>query len=103
MQGPPPVGPELERLLYSWLTLTSSQQPGQSNPLRFPFLKWAAHGRAKSIQQYLSKCEDPRAALVIAEMDRIADFPFPPKNERARANAMEIWAWLKMELRGKVE
>lgn len=99
----PPVGPALEGLLLTWLEITSARQPGQSHPLRFPFLKWALHGRAADVLAQLRKSPEPKAKELVAEIERIADFPFPPKNEKAREQAMEIWAWLKKELRGRVE
>lgn len=99
---PPAVGPELEKLLLSWLAITSVNQPGQANPLRFPFLKWAVQGRAKDVLAYLKKSKTPEAKDIAAEIKRIANLPFPPKNETAQAEAMDIWAWLKVELYGKV-
>lgn len=104
MNGKPlAVGPELDQLLVQWLVITSSRQPGQPNALRFPFLKWAVHGRAKSVLAHLRAARNDALTEVADEIERIADFPFPPQNDRARAQAMEIWAWLKKELRGKVE
>ena len=104
MQGPPPApGPTLDNLLYQWLSTTSTHLPGQANSLRFPFLKWALHGRAKLVVTHLRSLKDPRAREVVNEIERIAGFPFPPENERARAQAMDLWAWLKKELKGKVE
>ena len=100
--APPAVGPELEKLLVSWLSITSVNQPGQANAIRFPFLKWCVQGRAKDVLAYLKKSKTPDAKAVALEITRIANLPFPPKNEAAQAQAMDIWAWLKVELYGKV-
>jgi len=99
----PEIGAELERLLIQWLSITSLYQPEQANALRFPFLKWALEGRAKDVVAYLKKSKTPEARTVISEIERIGSLPFPPKNEKARTQAMEIWAWLKQELHGRVE
>jgi hypothetical protein len=101
-KAPPAVGPELDKLLQSWFAITSANQPGQANAIRFPFLKWALQGRAKDVLAYLKKSKTPEAKDVAAEITRIANLPFPPKNEAAQAQAMDIWAWLKVELYGKV-
>jgi hypothetical protein len=101
-KSPPPIGPELEKLLTNWLAITSVNQPGQPNALRFPFLKWAVQGRAKDVIAHLKKSKAPEAKDIVAEIVRIANLPFPPKNESAQAEAMDIWAWLKVELYGKV-
>ena len=98
-----PVGPELEKLMNAWYAISSANQPEQSHEMRFPFLKWALQGRAKDVVAYLRKSKNPDTAKVVAEISRISHLPFPPKNEKARAAAMEIWAWLKMELHGNVE
>jgi hypothetical protein len=98
-----PIGAELEKLLIAWLTISSVNQPGQANALRFPFLKWALHGRAKDAVNYLGKSKNPKTPAVLEEIMRISNLPFPPKNEKARAAAMDIWAWLKQELHGTVE
>ena len=99
----PDVGPDLEKLLVSWLAITSLNQPEQANKLRFPFLKWALEGRAKEVVAYLKKSKHAEARTILSEIERIGSLPFPPKNEKARAQAMEIWAWLKQELHGRVE
>ena len=99
----PAVGPDLEKLLVMWLGITSVNQPGQANALRFPFLKWAVQGRAKDVCAYLKKSKNADAKAVLSEIERIGSLPFPPRNENARSQAMEIWAWLKQELHGKVE
>lgn len=98
-----PIGPSLEKLIQAWLTISSAKQPDQSHEMRFPFLKWALQGRAKDVVSYLRKSKNPETAEALAEILRISNLPFPPKNDKARTAAMEIWAWLKMELHGKVE
>lgn len=100
---PPKVGAELEKLLLAWFSISSAAQPEQANKLRFPFLKWAVQGQAKDTLAYLKKSKTPRAKEVALEIERISRLPFPPKNERAQADAMEIWAWLKLELYGSLE
>ena len=98
----PEIGPELEKLLVDWLSISSLKQPGQHNPLRFPFLKWAIAGRAAQTVDYLRRSKTDGAQEVLAEILRIADLPFPPRNEKAQDAAMEIWAWLKLELNGRL-
>lgn len=98
-----PVGPELESLLLQWLSISSVHQPGRANPIRFPFLKWALKGRAQAVLDFLQQSESEEAALLIDEIERIAALPYPPRNERARKEAYEIWAWLREELNGSLE
>lgn len=104
MQGSPPaVGPDLERLLAKWLAISSLHLPGQSHPLRFPFLKWAIQGRAVDVIEFLAESEEPEADVIADELERIAALPFPPRNERARKDAYAMWAWLKEELYGNLD
>jgi hypothetical protein len=99
---PPPLGPAFDKLLAEWLAITSVNLPGQPSAIRFPFLKWAIQGRAKAALAHLKKSSAAEAGAISDEITRIGNLPFPPKNEAAQAQAMDIWAWLKVELYGKV-
>ena len=100
---PPAVGVELEQLLGKWLTISSLHLPGQSHPLRFPFLKWAIQGRAVDVIEFLAESDQAEADVIADELERIAALPYPARNERAQKDAYDMWAWLKEELYGSLE
>ena len=102
-ESPPSTGYDLLALLRSWFSISSANQPGLANPLRFPFLKWAVQGRAREILTWLEGPGDSDSAEIAEEIRRIADLPFPPRNERAQQAALEMRAWLKVELYGSTD
>lgn len=104
MDGPSLApGTDLLGLLERWYEISSASQPGQANDLRFPFLKWALKGRAQDVLNVLRQAHDPRMDAIADEIERIAGLPFPPRNEKAQQMALDMWAWLKVELYGSTD
>jgi len=108
------IGEDLEGLLVSWTKIAPTNRDDVT-PMRWPFrpknkrdhqalqfLVRAIHGRVREMLDHLKNSTNPRAAKVIEELVRMANWPVAPEKFFPRLCTLKpsrLYAWIGKEMR----